>query len=68
MRRLERGWCRVLNVIDLGQQLMIIPPDGTENEVTTVKAAVVSQSDVDMMMKKSSKAIKVEKLILQYQS
>jgi len=45
---------------------MIIPPDGTENEVTTVKAAVVSQSDVDMMMKKSSKAIKVEKLILQY--
>ncbi len=38
---------------DLGQQGMMTPPDGIENEVAAVKAAGVSQSDIDVMMKKN---------------
>jgi hypothetical protein len=36
---------------DLGQQGMMMPPDGIENEIAAVKAAGVSQQDVDTMMK-----------------
>ena len=38
---------------DLGQQGMMTPPDGVENEIAAVKAAGVSQSDIDTMMKKN---------------
>jgi Family of unknown function (DUF6282) len=38
---------------DLGQQGMMTPPDGVENEIAAVKAAGVSQSDIDKMMKKN---------------
>jgi microsomal dipeptidase-like Zn-dependent dipeptidase len=38
---------------DLGQQGMMTPPDGIENEIAAVKAAGVSQSDIDTMMKKN---------------
>ena len=38
---------------DLGQQGMMTPPDGVENEIAAVKAAGVSQSDIDLMMKKN---------------
>jgi microsomal dipeptidase-like Zn-dependent dipeptidase len=38
---------------DLGQQGMMTPPDGVENEIAAVKAAGVSQADVDKMMKKN---------------
>jgi hypothetical protein len=36
---------------DLGQQGMMTPPDGIENQVAAVKAAGVSQADIDKMMK-----------------
>jgi len=38
---------------DLGQQGMMTPPDGVENEIAAVKSAGVSQSDIDTMMKKN---------------
>jgi len=38
---------------DLGQQGMMTPPDGVENQVAAVKAAGVSQADIDIMMKKN---------------
>jgi microsomal dipeptidase-like Zn-dependent dipeptidase len=38
---------------DLGQQGMMTPPDGVENEIAAVKAAGVSQADIDTMMKKN---------------
>lgn len=38
---------------DLGQQGLMTPPDGIENEVAAVMAAGVSQSDIDKMMKKN---------------
>jgi microsomal dipeptidase-like Zn-dependent dipeptidase len=38
---------------DLGQQGMMTPPDGIENEVAAVRAAGVSQADIDTMMKKN---------------
>jgi microsomal dipeptidase-like Zn-dependent dipeptidase len=38
---------------DLGQQGMMTPPDGVENEIAAVKAAGVSQADIDKMMKKN---------------
>jgi Family of unknown function (DUF6282) len=36
---------------DLGQQGMMTPPDGIENEYAAVKAAGVSQADLDKMLK-----------------
>ncbi len=36
---------------DLGQQGMMTPPDGIENQYAAVKAAGVSQADIDKMMK-----------------
>jgi len=38
---------------DLGQQGMMTPPDGVENQVAAVKAAGVSQADIDTMMKRN---------------
>lgn len=38
---------------DLGQQGMMTPPDGIENQVAAVKAAGVSQADIDTMMKRN---------------
>ena len=38
---------------DLGQQGMMTPPDGVENQIAAVKAAGVSQADIDKMMKKN---------------
>jgi hypothetical protein len=38
---------------DLGQQGMMMPPDGIENAVAALKAAGVSQGDLDKMMKKN---------------
>lgn len=36
---------------DLGQQGMMTPPDGIENAVQALRAAGISQSDIDRMMK-----------------
>lgn len=38
---------------DLGQQGMMTPPDGIENQVAEVRAAGVSQADIDKMMKRN---------------
>jgi microsomal dipeptidase-like Zn-dependent dipeptidase len=38
---------------DLGQQGMMMPPDGIENAVGALKAAGVSQEDLDKMMKRN---------------
>ena len=38
---------------DLGQQGMMIPPDGVENTIAALKAAGVSQGDIDKMMRKN---------------
>ena len=38
---------------DLGQQGMMTPPDGVENQVAAVRAAGVSQADIDKMMKRN---------------
>ena len=38
---------------DLGQQGMMTPPDGIENEIAAVRAAGVSQADIDTMMKRN---------------
>ena len=38
---------------DLGQQGMMTPPDGVENQVVAVRAAGVSQADIDKMMKRN---------------
>jgi Family of unknown function (DUF6282) len=38
---------------DLGQQGMMTPPDGIENAVGALKAAGVSQADLDKMMKRN---------------
>lgn len=38
---------------DLGQQGMMTPPDGAENQVAAVIKAGVSQADVDKMMKRN---------------
>ena len=38
---------------DLGQQGMMTPPDGIENQVAAVRAAGVAQSDIDKMMKRN---------------
>jgi microsomal dipeptidase-like Zn-dependent dipeptidase len=38
---------------DLGQQGMMTPPDGIENQVAAVRAAGVSQADIDKMMKRN---------------
>ena len=38
---------------DLGQQGMMTPPDGIENEIAAVLAAGVSQADIDKMMKRN---------------
>lgn len=38
---------------DLGQQGMMMPPDGIENAIAAVKAAGVSQEDIDKMMKRN---------------
>jgi len=38
---------------DLGQQGMMTPPDGVENQIAAVKAAGVSEADIDKMMKKN---------------
>ena len=38
---------------DLGQQGMMTPPDGIENQIAAVRAAGVSQADVDKMMKRN---------------
>ena len=38
---------------DLGQQGMMTPPDGIENQIAAVRAAGVSQADIDTMMKRN---------------
>jgi microsomal dipeptidase-like Zn-dependent dipeptidase len=38
---------------DLGQQGMMMPPDGVENAIGALRAAGVSQADVDKMMKRN---------------
>lgn len=38
---------------DLGQQGMMTPPDGIENQIAAVRAAGVSQVDIDKMMKRN---------------
>lgn len=38
---------------DLGQQGMMTPPDGIENQIAAVKAAGVSDGDIDKMMRKN---------------
>ena len=38
---------------DLGQQGMMMPPDGIENAIAALKAAGVTQGDIDKMMKKN---------------
>ncbi|MCS6766093.1 MAG: DUF6282 family protein [Candidatus Protistobacter heckmanni] len=38
---------------DLGQQGMMTPPNGIENEIAAVLAAGVSQGDIDKMMKRN---------------
>ena len=38
---------------DLGQQGMMMPPDGIENAIGALRAAGVSQADVDKMMKRN---------------
>jgi hypothetical protein len=38
---------------DLGQQGMMMPPDGIENAVAALKTAGVSQGDIDKMMKRN---------------
>ncbi len=38
---------------DLGQQGMMTPPDGVENQIAAVKAAGVSDDDIDKMMRKN---------------
>lgn len=38
---------------DLGQQGMMMPPDGIENAVAALRAAGVSQADLDKMMKRN---------------
>jgi microsomal dipeptidase-like Zn-dependent dipeptidase len=49
----EIGADHIVLSTDLGQQGMMTPPDGIENEVAAVKAAGVSQGDIDKMMKKN---------------
>jgi microsomal dipeptidase-like Zn-dependent dipeptidase len=49
----EIGAANLVLSTDLGQQGMMTPPDGVENEIAAVKAAGVSQSDIDTMMKKN---------------
>ena len=44
--------CLVLST-DLGQQGMMTPPDGIENQIAAVRAAGVSQADIDTMMKRN---------------
>ena len=38
---------------DLGQQGMMTPPDGIENAIGALRAAGVSQGDIDKMMKRN---------------
>jgi microsomal dipeptidase-like Zn-dependent dipeptidase len=38
---------------DLGQQGMMMPPDGIENAVAALRGAGVSQADIDKMMKRN---------------
>ena len=38
---------------DLGQQGMMMPPDGIENAVAALRAAGISQADIDKMMKRN---------------
>ena len=38
---------------DLGQQGMMTPPDGIENAVQALRAAGISQADIDKMMKRN---------------
>lgn len=38
---------------DLGQQGMMVPPDGVENQIAAVRAAGVSMADIDKMMKRN---------------
>ena len=38
---------------DLGQQGMMMPPDGIENAIGALKAAGISQDDIDKMMKRN---------------
>jgi microsomal dipeptidase-like Zn-dependent dipeptidase len=38
---------------DLGQQGMMMPPDGIENAVGALRGAGVSQADIDKMMKRN---------------
>jgi hypothetical protein len=38
---------------DLGQQGMMMPPDGIENAIAALRGAGVSQADVDKMMKRN---------------
>ena len=38
---------------DLGQQGMMMPPDGVENAIGALRAAGVSQADIDKMMKRN---------------
>ena len=38
---------------DLGQQGMMMPPDGVENAIGALRAAGVSQGDIDKMMKRN---------------
>jgi hypothetical protein len=49
----EIGAAHLVLSTDLGQQGMMTPPDGVENQIAAVKAAGVSQSDIDTMMKKN---------------
>jgi hypothetical protein len=38
---------------DLGQQGMMMPPDGVENAIQAMRAAGISQADIDKMMKRN---------------
>jgi microsomal dipeptidase-like Zn-dependent dipeptidase len=38
---------------DLGQQGMMMPPDGIENAIGALRAAGISQADIDKMMKRN---------------
>jgi hypothetical protein len=49
----ELGADGIVLSTDLGQQGMMTPPDGIENAIGALRAAGVSQEDIDKMMKKN---------------
>jgi microsomal dipeptidase-like Zn-dependent dipeptidase len=49
----ELGADSIVLSTDLGQQGMMMPPDGVENAIAALRRAGISQDDVDKMMKRN---------------